>query len=55
MSQDFWMGQFAVTQRQWQEAMGNNPSKFQGAGPEAPVEQVSWKDVQGFLDRKSVV
>ena len=55
MSQDFWMGQFAVTQRQWQEAMGNNPSKFQGAGPEAPVEQVSWKDVQGFLAKVNTI
>jgi len=47
--EDFWMGQFPVTQRQWQEVMGNNPSEFQGAGLEAPVEQVSWKDVQAFL------
>jgi formylglycine-generating enzyme required for sulfatase activity len=49
ISRDFWMGQFPVTQRQWQEVMGNNPSYCQNAGPEAPVEQVSWNQVQAFL------
>src|SRR5437764_13834245 len=26
ISRDFWVGEFPVTQRQWQEVMGNNPS-----------------------------
>jgi len=30
ISEAFWMGQFPVTQRQWQEVMGNNPSHFPG-------------------------
>jgi formylglycine-generating enzyme required for sulfatase activity len=55
ISEDFWMGQFPVTQRQWQEVMGNNPSDFHGAGPEAPVEQVSWKDVQAFLAKLNTI
>ena len=29
--------------------MGDNPSQFKG--PDRPVEQVSWDDVQGFLER----
>ncbi|HEX5235296.1 MAG TPA: formylglycine-generating enzyme family protein [Silvibacterium sp.] len=49
ISQGFWMGEFPVTQQQWQDVMSANPSYFRGAGPEAPVEQVSWKDVQQFL------
>jgi len=49
ISKEFWMGQFPVTQQQWQEVMGSNPSYFGSAGPDAPVEQVSWKDVQAFL------
>jgi formylglycine-generating enzyme required for sulfatase activity len=49
ISNDFWLGQFDVTQKQWQEVMGNNPSLNRTAGPDAPVEQVSWKDVQSFL------
>jgi formylglycine-generating enzyme required for sulfatase activity len=43
------MGQFVVTQRQWQEVMGTNPSTFRSAGPDAPVESVSWNDAQAFL------
>lgn len=54
ISRDFWMGQFDVTQRQWQEVMGGNPAYFQAAGPDAPVEQVSWNDVQLFLAKLNV-
>jgi formylglycine-generating enzyme required for sulfatase activity len=49
ISKGFWMGKFSVTQRQWQDVMGNNPSYWREAGPDAPVEQVSWNDVQAFL------
>ncbi len=31
LSKYFWLGQYEVTQAQWQAVMGNNPSKFQGA------------------------
>jgi formylglycine-generating enzyme required for sulfatase activity len=43
------MGRFDVTQGQWQELMGSNPAYGKAAGPDAPVEQVSWRDVQAFL------
>jgi formylglycine-generating enzyme required for sulfatase activity len=36
----FYMGKYEGTQREWQELMGNNPSKFRG--DKLPVEQVSW-------------
>lgn len=55
ISRDFWMGRFLVTQRQWQEVMRSNPSSFQSAGQEAPVEQVSWKDVQSFLAKVNTI
>ena len=55
ISQDFWMGQFDVTQKQWQDVMGNNPSANQASGPDAPVEQVSWKDVQVFLAKANAM
>jgi formylglycine-generating enzyme required for sulfatase activity len=42
----FAMGKFEVTQKQWRELMGNDPSKFKG--DELPVEQVSWEDAVGF-------
>ena len=49
ITKDFWMGQFPVTQRQWVSVMGNNPSYFQDVGAEAPVEQVTFIDVEAFL------
>jgi formylglycine-generating enzyme required for sulfatase activity len=55
ISKDFWMGQFDVTQKQWQDVMGSNPSGNRAAGPDAPVEQVSWKDVQSFLEKANTM
>jgi formylglycine-generating enzyme required for sulfatase activity len=52
ISRDFWMGKFPVTQGQWAEVMGTNPSFFfLKVGVEAPVENVSWDDAQAFLAR----
>jgi formylglycine-generating enzyme required for sulfatase activity/tRNA A-37 threonylcarbamoyl transferase component Bud32 len=49
LSQAFEISKYPVTQAQWQAVMGNNPSYFRGA--DLPVEQVSWNDVQGFLQK----
>ena len=38
---DFYIGKYEVTQREWKEVMGNNPSNFKG--DDLPVEQVSWE------------
>jgi formylglycine-generating enzyme required for sulfatase activity len=40
-----------VTQGQWKRVMGNNPSNFKNCGDNCPVEQVSWNDVQGFINK----
>jgi formylglycine-generating enzyme required for sulfatase activity len=45
----FYMGVTEVTQAQWQNVMGNNPSYFKGAG--LPVEKVSWEDCQQFVQK----
>jgi sulfatase modifying factor 1 len=47
LTKGFWMGKYEVTQEQWQQVMGSNPSNFKGA--KNPVEQVSWDDCQEFL------
>jgi formylglycine-generating enzyme required for sulfatase activity len=47
ISEDFYMSKFEVTQEQWHEVMGYNPSKFRGDN--LPVENVSWDDVQDFI------
>jgi len=49
LSRGFWMGKYPVTQGQWQALMGSNPSKFKGAGLDAPVEMVSWDAALGFI------
>ena len=47
----FWMGQYEVSQEEYQKVMGSNPSKF--ANPKNPVENVSWEDTQRFAEKLS--
>ena len=46
---NFEIGKYPVTQKLWQDIMGNNPSSFKGN--DLPVEQVSWDDCQEFLKK----
>ena len=50
ISQGFWLADSACTQALWQAVMDNNPSYFKD-DPQQPVEQISWHDVQAFLQR----
>jgi formylglycine-generating enzyme required for sulfatase activity len=50
ISKPFYLGQYEVTQGQWQAIVGNNPSRFKG-DVKLPVESVSWEDVQEFIRR----
>ncbi|WP_245546402.1 formylglycine-generating enzyme family protein [Methanomethylovorans hollandica] len=45
----YYLGKYEVTQEQWVEIMGDNPSKFEGDSN--PVECVSWDDVQEFVKK----
>ena len=49
ISRGFWLGEYEVTQAEWQTVMGTNPSWFDECGPSCPVEQVSWHDAQEFI------
>jgi len=49
IEEDFYIGRYEVTQKQWHEVMGNNPSYFNSNV--LPVEQVSWDEVQEFIER----
>ena len=45
---DFHIGKYEVTQKQWVDIMGSNPS-FYKYGDNGPVEMVSWNDIQEFI------
>lgn len=45
------IGKYEVTQGEWRAVMGNNPSQFSNCGDTCPVEQVSWNDVQEFIQK----
>ena len=49
ISKPFYLGKYLVTQEQWEAVMGSSPSNFKG--PKNPVEQVSWDDCQGFVEK----
>ncbi len=51
ISKPFALGKTEVTQAQWQAVMGSNPSNFTNCGGNCPVEQVSWDDIQTFIQR----
>src|ERR1039457_1982460 len=44
------MSVYAVTQEQWKEVTGNNPSKNNGE-KNLPVDYVSWDDCQAFIKK----
>ena len=49
ITRSFYLQRTEVTQGQWREVMGTNPSHFSSCGDMCPVEQVSWDDIQEFL------
>jgi formylglycine-generating enzyme required for sulfatase activity len=51
LSKAFYCGKFEVTQGQWEQVMGSNPSYLKNAGKDAPVDRVSWDDCQAFLKK----
>lgn len=64
LTEPFYLGIFEVTQRQYMQVMGKNPSHFSatGAGKDAaagidtlnhPVEMVTWNDAAEFCQRLS--
>jgi len=51
LTKPFYMGKYDITQEQYQQLIGTNPSQFKGK--DNPVENVSWDDAQVFCKRLS--
>jgi formylglycine-generating enzyme required for sulfatase activity len=51
ITKPYYMGKYEVTQEQYEQVMGTNPSQFKGR--DLPVEQVSWDDAQAFCKKAS--
>jgi formylglycine-generating enzyme required for sulfatase activity len=49
LTKPYYMGKYEVTQEQWFEIMGENPSYNKGR--KLPVTDVSWKDCQEFIKK----
>jgi formylglycine-generating enzyme required for sulfatase activity len=47
----FYIGKYEVTQKEWVEVMGSNPSQFKGDN--LPVETVSWYDCIEYCNQRS--
>lgn len=52
IEKSFYIGETEVTQKQWEDVMGSNPSKTKVE--DKPVDRVSWNDTQEFLQRLNV-
>jgi len=61
LTQGFWLGQFEITQTEYEQIMGTNPSHFSASGDgkdsvkglntlRFPVERVSWEDAVKFCE-----
>lgn len=48
LTKGYWLGKTEITQGQYEAVIGTNPSTFQAAGKDAPVERVSWLQAMAF-------
>ena len=56
LTQPFYLGVYLVTQQEYEQVMGVNPSEFtsaNGGGPTHPVENISWDEASAFCKRLS--
>lgn len=49
LQKSYYLGETEVTQKQWEDVMGTNPSKIKSY--DKPVDKVSWNDIQEFIEK----
>ena len=49
---NFYIGRYEITQKEWIEVMGSNPSEFKG--DDSPVEMVTWYDCVEYCNKRSI-
>ena len=54
ISRGFWLGKYEVTQGEWEAVMGTTPwsgEDYVRSNPSHPAVEISWDDVQEFVDK----
>jgi formylglycine-generating enzyme required for sulfatase activity len=55
LTRNYWLMETEITQQQYLEVMGYNPSSLSGCGMDCPVEQVNWHEVAAYANALSVL
>lgn len=53
ITKGFYLKETEVTQKEWRDVMGSNPSHFVACGDRCPVENVSWWDAVAYANALS--
>jgi formylglycine-generating enzyme required for sulfatase activity len=53
LTRSFWMMETEITQGQFEDEMGYNPSNFSSCGPTCPVEMVNWYEFAAYANALS--
>jgi formylglycine-generating enzyme required for sulfatase activity len=53
LTRSFWLMTTEITQQQYLDVMGYNPSYFSGCGMDCPVEWVNWHEVAAYTNELS--
>ena len=60
LTNDFYMGKYEITQAEWEEVMGENPSWFSSNPVDneiqenRPVEYITWYDAYAYCNKRSI-
>lgn len=53
LTRGYLVSEHEVTQQEWSQLMGANPSLLRACGPDCPVDRVSWLDALAYCNQRS--